>query len=278
MSAAPANLQHSWQAELELGFTRQQSKTVLSTRKHIGPLIVQRPFYPEGDVCHVYIVHPPGGIVGGDQLKLNATLHDGSHTLITTPAATKFYRTAAERQASLTQTLTLHNATLEWLPQETIVFREANAKTITRVQLDSSSKFIGWEMTCFGRPACNELFDLGRMQQHFELWLNDRPLWLDRLRIDRLRLDGQGDAMTASWGLASHTVIATLAAYPATVDDLQAARDGNDLSCTLVDQVLLCRLLSNDSHLAKQIFVQLWQRLRPRIIGRESCLPRIWAT
>jgi urease accessory protein len=273
MSAALADLQNSWHAELELGFTRQQTKTVLSTRKHIGPLIVQRPFYPEGDVCHVYLVHPPGGIVGGDQLKLNVTSNAGTHALITTPAATKFYRAAPNQRATLKQDFSLNQSTLEWLPQETIVFRDANAKAITRVRLNSSSRFIGWEITCYGRQAANELFDRGQFHQDFEIWLENRPLW-----IDRLRLDGQGAAMTAIWGLNNQTVIATCVVYPATISDLEVARTDESLSCTLVDNVLLCRLLNNDGHRAKQAFVQLWQRLRPSIVGREATLPRIWAT
>jgi urease accessory protein len=260
-----------WQAALRLGFTRQDSRTVLSRREHVGPLVVQRPFYPEGDVCHVYIVHPPGGVVGGDQLRLDATLESGSHAVITTPAATKFYRSSADRHARLQQELHLHNATLEWLPQETILFRDAHASLATIVRLDRQSRFIGWEITCYGRPACNELFDSGSAQLHFELWLDERPVLLDHLRIDG------GVTMQAPWGLAGKGTLGTLLAYPATVADLDAARE-HGLACTLVDKVLSCRMLSADSDAAKRAFVKLWQTLRPRILECEAVLPRIWAT
>src|SRR3954471_15398906 len=81
-----------WEASLDLEFATQGTRTFLARRASVGPLVVQRPFYPEGDVCHVYVVHPPGGVVGGDRLDLNIRARSGAHALITTPAATKFYR------------------------------------------------------------------------------------------------------------------------------------------------------------------------------------------
>ncbi|MBC7984588.1 MAG: urease accessory protein UreD [Candidatus Obscuribacterales bacterium] len=273
MSALPHLHSESWRADLRLGFERRGDRTVLATRSHIGPLLVQRPFYPEGDVCHVYLVHPPGGIVGGDQLRLDASLQPGSHALITTPAATKFYRTLPDRCSVLRQELSVHAATLEWLPQETIVFREARASMATCVRLHGQSQFIGWELTCYGRPASNELFDSGHLRQDFELWIDDQPVYLDHLRID-----GASAAMKAPWGLAGHTMLGTLLAYPAIADDLESAREHEGFACTLVDRVLSCRFIGNDGDVAKRAFVKLWQTLRPRIIKRESVLPRIWAT
>jgi urease accessory protein len=262
-----------WRAELQLRFARQGPRTVLVDRKHSGPLVVQRPFYPEGDVCHIYIVHPPGGIAGGDQLQLHATLQSGSHALITTPAATKFYRTLPDRRSSLRQTLHVQSATLEWLPQETIVFRDANTSMATIVQLDSRSHFIGWELTCYGRFAGNEPFDIGRVRQQFEVWIDAEPVFLDHLHID-----GGGMSMQARWGLNGHALLGTLLAYPATNEDLDTARIHEHFACTLVDRVLSCRYVGAESDIAKRAFVKLWQSLRPRIIGREAVLPRIWAT
>jgi len=273
MSAAPAIQPSSWRAELQLGFARHGARTVLAHRKHVGPLVVQRPFYPEGDVCHVYLVHPPGGIVGGDSLKLDATLGAGSHAVLTTPAATKFYRSLPDRQAVLAQHLNVSDATLEWLPQETILFREARAKIITRINLNNRSRFVGWELTCYGRPASREVFDAGRAQQQFELWIDNSPVLLDRLRIV-----GDDRVMRAPWGLAARNTLGTLLAFPCKEADLEAARVHEDFACTLVDRVLSCRLIGDDTDAAKRKFVQLWQTLRPRVIEREAVLPRIWAT
>ncbi len=262
-----------WRAELKLQFARDPTRTVLASRQHVGPLIVQRPFYPEGEVCHVYLVHPPGGIVGGDQLHLAATLLSGAHALITTPAATKFYRALPNHCAVLQQELRVQAATLEWLPQETIVFRNANASLATVVRLDRQSRFIGWELTCYGRPASSEPFDTGKLRQDFEVWIDEQPTLLDHLRID-----GDSATMHAPWGLSANTLLGTLLAYPATLDDLDAARTHDEFACTLVDNVLSCRLIGIDSDFAKRAFVTLWQSLRLRIVGREAVVPRIWAT
>src|SRR6476620_11342443 len=115
-----------WEAALDLEFAARGARTILARRASIGPLVVQRPFYPEGDVAHVYLVHPPGGVVGGDQLRLNVLAREGAHALITTPAATKFYRSDG-RVAHQRQEIVADAASIEWLPQETIVFPDARA-------------------------------------------------------------------------------------------------------------------------------------------------------
>jgi urease accessory protein len=260
-----------WRAELRLRFARQGERTVLAHREHSGPLVVQRPFYPEGAACHVYLVHPPGGIVGGDSISLQCELSEQSHAVITTPAATKFYRTLPDSLATLHQELRLHRATLEWLPQEAIVFRDAHASMATIVHLDVGSRFIGWEQSQYGRPASNELFDAGHVQQRFELWIEGQPVFLDRLRI-------HASAAQSRWGLAANPLLSTLLAYPANEEDLNVARESEELACTLIDRVLCCRLLNADSDAAKRAMIALWRRLRPRIVGKQAVPPRIWST
>lgn len=266
-----------WHAELQLQFVAGAGRTVLASRKHVGPLVVQRPFYPEGEVCHVYIVHPPGGVVGGDHLHLDVQVEQHAHALITTPAATKFYRSAQHKQALVQQQLSIKRGMLEWLPQETIYFDQSVVRTRTRVNLDSHSRFIGWELSCYGRRACDERFEHGHIHQSFELWCDDQPLLLDRLRIE-----GGSLMQQAAWGLANMSALGTLLAYPAKPDDVGAVRecgvDASQLSCTLVDGVLVCRCLSVDGMQLKQQLLKVWQCLRPRIVEREVLLPRIWAT
>ncbi len=305
MDAAARNTP-GWRAELRLRFNGDiprflangdapASRTRLVERHHKGPLIVQRPFYPEGDPCHVYLVHPPGGVVGGDELRIDAQVDAGAHALITTPAATKFYRCDG-RPSSQTQELQAAGATLEWLPQENIFYRGADVRTATRVHVDPESRFIGWEINCLGLPARGEHFDAGALRLDLELWrapstaapapIRCGPISQEMgsvpIFIDRLRLGGESPARGAAWGLAGQEAVGTLLATSATRAHIDSVRElvaGEKYAAvSLVDGVLVLRALAPQAESLRRIFIAAWQRLRPGIVGRQAVLPRIWNT
>jgi urease accessory protein len=267
-----------WQAELELGFEAAAGRTVLARRRHLGPLRVQRPFYPDGPVCNVYIVHPPGGVVGGDRLDLRFNAGPGAHALLTTPAAGKFYRTAADEAVQRIE-INLSDASFEWLPQETIYYPGARVRQKTAIRLDAASRFIGWDVGSYGLMTRGERFDSGHVHQAFELWLGEKPLL-----IDRLHLAGEGRIFDALWGLSGHSVLGTLLAYPATSADIDATRaaleahTGITPGISLVDGALVARVLSQHTDAVTRSFTTLWQVLRPRLMQRAAHSPRIWAT
>ena len=152
-----------WKAELSLGFRFTDYRTVLAEKRFSGPLVVQKPLYPEGGaVCHAIVVHPPAGIVGGDQLSLRVNAGCKTAVLLTTPGAGKWYRSAG---AWASQKLRFEVAgSLEWLPQETIVFDGALADMGCEVNLGDESTYIGWEILCFGRAGSGERFSKGRVE------------------------------------------------------------------------------------------------------------------
>jgi len=266
----------SWLGRLSLQFAQRNDRTALTYRRHEGPLIVQRPFYPEGEVCHIYLVHPPGGVVGGDRLQLDVRLEEQSHTLITTPASGKFYRSAGAT-ARLEQQLNVsQNAVLEWLPQDTILFAGCEVDMSTRVNLQAGARFIGWEILCLGRPSSGEQFTHGHCRQRLELWRGNQPLVLDRSRFR-----GEDSMRTACWGLQGKTVTATLLATTCDKQILAAVREQLDheyFSATLLDDVLVCRYLGTQGEQARQVFARAWAVIRPKLLGREACPPRVWAT
>src|SRR6187399_900454 len=109
--AAPAG----WNARLELRFEREAARTVLTTRRHVGPLRVQKSLHPEGaGVCQAIIVHPPGGIVGGDSLAIAIEAGAGAHAQLTTPGAAKWYRSAGSVARSTTALRLAAGALVEW--------------------------------------------------------------------------------------------------------------------------------------------------------------------
>jgi urease accessory protein len=250
---------------------------------HRGPLRVQRPFREPGGGCQVYILNPPGGVVSGDELEVTADLGYGSRVLLTAPGATKFYRSSGGL-ARQSQDFTLAPAShLEWLPQETIVFEGARAAQVTRVRLEAGASFVGWEVTCLGRPAAGDRFTCGSLEQRWELWEGARLLWKERTA-----LDATDPVRPATWGWAGRPVLGTFVAYPVSPAALDRARallgappdDANAdwTSVTLLERALVCRYLGASSTAARVAFTAVWTALRPTEFGCPAVPPRIWAT
>ena len=266
-----------WMADLSLGFKLIEGKTVLSHRERKGPLAVQRSFYPEGGVCHVYVLHPPGGVVGGDTLTVKTDLADQAEALITTPGATKFYRSAGS-VAKQIQILSLSKqACLEWFPQENIYFPGANVQLKTEVNIKSSSLLALWEFQCFGRPTLNEIFDSGYVDSSLSIAKDGKPIIVERLRFnedtkDRLAL------------LASMPVTATFVMNSVEVSSLDSVREllPNDvkhhLSATLIEDFLIIRYLGDSIDFAKRVFASIWSSMRLAAFGKTASPPRIWNT
>ena len=274
-----------WQASLQLGFSRAtrqpEQRTLLTRRHHFGPLQVQRPFYPENDgTCHVYLLHPPGGIVGGDQLSFAAHLDTASQVLLTTPAATKFYRSNGAI-AHQQQIITLSDqACLEWLPQETIVYDGAQVQTSTRIELSTDSFFLGWEILCLGRPAAAEVFSQGCYRQRFQVWRNGLPLF-----IEQGRYDDTLEVLKTPWGLQQQPVSATLVCTTTQHELVDLIRNEINISTehelfsvSQLQEVMVCRYLGSSTERAKSLFTQVWSLVRLAEIGKPGCPPRIWYT
>lgn len=270
-------VQTGWQAKLKLQFAKPLDKTVLASRHQRGPLAVQRPFYPEGDVCHAYVLHPPGGVVGGDALHLHFRVEPHAHALLTTPGATKFYRSAG-LAAAQHQHFHVSDGCLEWLPQENIFFPSANALLSSEIRLYGQAQYLGWEIQCLGRPVIAEAFDTGQATFKTALYRDDKPLVLERFRIN-----GEPDLRHAA-GLRSQPVMATLFATPATVDMLDSVRPlcenlvTGTAGVTLLNGVLVLRYLGNSTEQAHRLLRTIWQTLRPQITGKAATPPRIWNT
>ena len=290
MSELP--MKSAWHATLDLRFQCLDGRTRLTHRRHSGPLAVQRAFYPEsraadapvgaaaaaGEPCHVYLLHPPGGVAGGDVLDIEAHVGPDAHALLTTPAAGKFYRSEAAGGARLAQSLRVEAGVLEWLPQENIFYPGATARLSCVVRLSSGARFIGWEISCLGLPAHGLTLQSGALRQNVELWRDGRPLLLEHLMLDEA-------CQAAAWGLAGHAAMGTCMAYPAGARERAAARAAAatacarlTVACTLVDEVLICRAVGGRADQLRLAFIDVWRAVRPSLLGREAALPRIWTT
>jgi len=258
----------SWKAELSLGFERDGGRTVLARRRHDGPLVVQKPLYPEGgEVCHAIVVHPPAGIAGGDELSLSVHSEQSTFVQLTTPGAGKWYRSAGP-WASQRLDFDVAGA-VEWLPQETIVYDGALADLSTDVRLAGEARYLGWEILCLGRTGSGERFSRGTIRLGTRIRRDGKLLWLERGRIE-----GGGKLMQSPAGLGGHTVCGTLVAAATNV----APRRAEGLAVTVLPGVLVARYLGDSSEEAKRAFSRLWAELRPAFLGREAQEPRIWRT
>lgn len=275
-ASPPINSIYSgWQAELELGFTQSRNKTLLVNRRHSGPLTVQRPFYPEGDVCHVYVLHPPGGLVSGDRLAINVNADQGSAALITTPAAGKFYRSSGNKAYQSVSINVAENAAVEWLPQETIIYEGACVSSTLTIDLAANARFIGWEILSLGRPASAEGFSCGTAEMRWQINRKGLPFYLERLVLD-------ANAISARWGLNGQSACGTMFTSPASAASLQAVTsligDAPNRGVTRIDDLLICRATDSRTDRIRRFFEQIWEIIRYDIVHRNACAPRIWAT
>lgn len=275
---SPASLFHpAWHATLELAYTRNGDCTRPALRRHSGPLRVQKHLYAEGpDVCQHIIVHPPGGIAGGDTLSISACAGRDTWVQLTSPGAAKWYRAATPASQHLQ--LTVENgATLEWMPQETILYCAAQAQLKTDIELADDARLLYWDIVALGRPASQERFDQGSYQAELNIRRKGQLIWHERQRIE-----GNDGLLDSPIGLNSQPVIATLL-LTGEIDSelLQRCRElpnpvQGDLS--QLPGLLIARCLAAEALHARDWLIDLWHLLRPAALGRPAIPPRIWST
>jgi urease accessory protein len=269
-----------WRARLALGFTYDHGRSRLTRREHEGPLVVQRPLYPEGDgVCQCIVVHPPGGIAGGDRLALTVDVAQRAHAQLTTPGAAKWYRSGGNLATQQLVFRVAEGAMLEWLPQGTIVFDGAQAASTLRIELERDAGYFGWEVVCLGRTASAERFRQGEWRQCVDILRDNALVW-----SERMLLHGDGPLLFSRAGLNGAPVFGTFVAMTANFDDslLAACRElapaRGEGAVTRLPGALVARYRGDASEAAHDYFATLWTTLRPHVAGRAAVRPRIWGT
>jgi len=274
----------AWRGSLAIDYRLRDGRTIAHDR-HDGPLRVLRTLHPEGGVCHSVLVHPPGGVVGGDELAIELTLGEGAHALVTTPGATRFYRSA-----ETTATQTLHvvagaASRLEWLPLETIAYSGCLATNALRFELAQGAEMIGWDVTALGLPESERPFDAGRFTQSIEL----PGRWLERGSIAA----GDDRLLDSPLGWAGRRVLATMwfasgdsldpARSEALLDAARSAAATHPLAATAGATspqrgVIVVRALAERVEPAMELLQRIWRAWRPLAWGLAATAPRVWST
>jgi urease accessory protein len=271
-----------WKARLALTYSLQQGRTV-AHHVHEGPLRVLQSLYPEGNaICHQVLVHPPGGLAGGDELDIRVQVQTGAHALVTTPGATRFYRSEAGQAAQRVQVCMQEHARLEWLPLETIAYNGCLAENRVSFDMAPTASLMAWDVLALGLPASNQPFVQGHFLQHLEV----QGAWLDRGLIDatdRRLLDGPV-------GLAGYRCLATLvmaSGSPLNLQQLELALE-QARSITRADgrfhlgmtsphpRVLVARVVCDQTEPARLALQSIWAAWRPVFWGLQPQPSRMW--
>ena len=257
--------------------------------RHFGPLYIQKPFYPEGESHpHIYILHPPGGIVSGDELNVNIRIGPEAGGLITTPGASRFYNAAAgaPEQKQTIEIEVAEKAYLEWFPMETIVFDGARVDLSTKISLASNSSVCFWDICCMGLPASGQNFVKGGLKQEFIVLAEGMPVFADKLTLgENFKAFGFSNA-----GLRGFTVSGFLVSGPVSDGEhrseitsrlrgiIEQEEFQSHASITELGNFFVGRYLGNSAFDARNIFSWWWDILRPSVAGKQSVRPRIWST
>ena len=271
----------SWPASLSLTVGKTARGSRLLSKSHKGPLYIQKAFYPEGqDLAHIYLLHPPGGLVSGDSLFIGVDCKEQAACVLTTPGAGKLYK-AREDKRIQRQSVALtveQRASIEWFPQETIVFPGACGELDLQIDLAEQAKTIGWEVMCYGLPACEAPFLHGSVNQRLSIKRNGIPLF-----IDQLSLKGTETSFTkGKAGLASANATGIFWAgqfdqYPELLmQKLVELCQGFHAAPSFIRGFICLRYLGQSAAEAKALFVEAWHAIRPVLLAKEACPPAIW--
>lgn len=278
-----------WNASLQLNYALREasggSKTVAHFN-HTGPLRILQSLYPEGDrVCHNVLVHPPGGLVGGDTLDLTIDVAPEAHALLTTPGATRFYRSEGDAALQRSVIRVAKDARMEWLPLEAIAYSGCLAENRLTLNLAPGAELLGWDITALGLPAADKPFASGHFCQHLEM----PGVWLERANIRAL--DSQ--LLNSPIGLAGYRCFATLFFVTGSKLERQRRQAALDLAQQVIEahplcatagatspdgQVVLVRVLAPVVEPAMALLRKVWLAWRSQLWQLDAASPRIWST
>lgn len=261
----------------EIGFVRAGNTTRLSRLAQSGSLAVRLPRRESGDVPGAVVMTTCGGLTGGDRMSLGIDCGPHAAALVTTQAAEKVYRSAGGEAGVETHVAVAPGASLEWLPQETILFDGGRLRRSTELRLAADARLLTLETIVLGRVARGEQVGSGFLSDAWRIRRDGRLVWADTLRID----GAFSEIGTAPSCFAGAAAVATLVLVaPDAGAFLERARaalpHGARAAVTAFDGLLLARALGRDAWEVRAVTAALVTTLRREALGRPARLPRPW--
>jgi urease accessory protein len=151
---------HQLNARLELRFDAGGGRTRMRLGTQQPPWRVIRAFPQENGAALVHLHNVSGGVLAGDDLRLDIEVGSQARAQVTSTGATRVYR---HREGSFdsqqTTSISLaEGALLEYLPDALIPFAGSRHRQSTRITLADGATLFGWEIVAPGRQAMGERF------------------------------------------------------------------------------------------------------------------------
>ena len=277
------SLTPSWLAKLSLRYEHTAIGTVLKRAEHEGPLRVQKALYPEGqEICHSIIIHPPAGIAGGDELDIQVDLGPKSHVVLSTPSATKWYKSFRNPSKQVIQMNLGEEAKLDWLPQENLFFAGAHCQVKLQLKLPQSASFIGWDTLMLGRKASGEAWHQGEVHLLNRIERNGKLLFIEQAHLNATDPYLKSSPQMGSWPIMGQLWALGPNCGHHLLEDLAPKMPWSDHICAgvtyLQQGVLLLRVVSDNIEMTRALLIDAWTSLRPHIHGVVAKPLRLWAS
>ena len=229
----------------------------------------------DADPFEAVLINTAGGLTGGDRLAWQVEVDDGAAATVTTQACEKVYRSAGGRAEVSCSLGVGRDACLAWLPQETIVYREAALARRFEVDLAPGARLLMAEATVFGRLAMGESVDRGMFRDRWRVRRDGRLVHAEEFAV--------GPDIAATLARSAATGGATAMATVLLVDDdpgrhLDAVRailgDAGGASVWSVggSGKLLARLVAEDGYCLRRRLVPLLD-----LLNGKAGLPKTWS-
>ena len=231
-------------------------------------------------------MHPPAGIAGGDHLKIDIKTYPQAKAVITTPGATKWYKSNGFLSSQETRLSVASRGHLDFLPQENIYFNSSNAHNLIHIQLEDDSSMIGWDIAQLGRTASGESWSDAHLRNELQLSINHRQYWIESSVLDS---DDLSIGLTPKLG--PYSVMGTMWFCGNQVSEelLERLRDSLLWSDTLrvgatrinlpkKNGLIIVRGVSSEVEYLKDCFIDMWLRYRYEVSGIAPLPLRLWKT